>query len=233
MVHFEMEFSKFVQEPLCIYDLRDSILSLHKIGRIPRILNVLNVRFDRDLTLVDLMEEFPRIEGIYMSSDVDGRQLWGMRKLTQMKDLYLAFDGQMKNNQLRLPAGIRNIHIIPTCITNARGISDFLEKSLPGSSTGGVSLTLDVMQLVHNWDNFRIPKIVTQIGCMQRRNIPRELLKILKDSGFQRRERTEDMVVYERGVGAEVADECPEENLIDRDTEKELILKIIEEVLSG
>lgn len=222
-------FAMFEQETLCIYNLRDKLLSLQKIGCTPRILNALNIAFDADLTLTEVLEEFPSIEGLVISSDIDGRQLRGMRKLTQLKSLFLGMNGDMQKNEIRLPKQITSIHILPMCIISAGSISGFLQKSLSSNTSEKVTIILDRMDLVYGWEEMFIPKTVERVVCTKRRNLPQELRSVFKNSGLHRGERTENAVIYERGLENFSGTDSPpgeRERIIDEVEMEELIIKI-------
>lgn len=242
MFRSEEVFGNVKRESPSIYELRDKLLTLQKLGCTPRVLNVLDVKFDPEFTLTELVEEFPRVEGLFLSSDIDGRQVRGMRKLTQLKEVIVVFGDPAEKNELRLPKGVRNLCLIPICITDAEYISDFLSQSLCSRPDGNITLVLEMPDLVYNWDRLKIPKTVTRVCCTKRRNLPRGLLKVFRDSGFYRKERTEDEVIYERGLETSPECESPEKEFgpfseeeggISEIIQEELILKIIKEAFCG
>jgi hypothetical protein len=200
-------------------------------------INALGIEFDDDLTLVELLEEFETVDGIIIPSNIDGNQVRGLRRLNRLKSVVLGFCGEPRRNEIRLPRGVQNIQLFPLCLTDALDFSRFLNKVVPPRPIEKITLTLDMMELIHNWRELKIPNSISTIITAKRRNHPRDFLTALRDQGFRRKSRTEDVCTFERADPSSpefVLNSFPEEeNLLDPLEKEELILKIIKEAFFG
>lgn len=189
------------ETPFTSYDLRDRLTSLKKLGCRPRILNVLGMEFDRDLTVTDILEEFDTIEELFLPSNIDGKIIRGLRKIRGLRTAAVHFEGGAGKNEIRFPSEIERIHILPSCVLDASDLSNFLRESLPRHPSKPITLTLDVLDLGYNWDKLSIPPSVAEILTTKRRNFPKDFTDALRRGGFYRALRTEDMTVFRRPDG--------------------------------
>lgn len=219
-----------------VYALNDRLLSLRKLGCTVRVIDFTGIQFQPEYSATDLLSEYPSVHGIIISNTAIPVDYRNLRQKTQLTQVTVRLDDSKLFRRIRFPKTIRQIHIIPAALIEARCLTSFLKHALHSKIRVPVSLVLENVDLVLNWEEWKIHRSVGRIVLPQRRNHPVGFSESLRTQGFVRTSRNELETVFERKT--DVVDCVETKNLetpgfLNEDEQRELILKIIKEAFCG
>lgn len=219
-----------------VCDLNDRLLSLKKLGCMVRFIDFTGIQFQPEYSATDLLSEYPSVHGITISNTAMPVDYRNLRQKTQLTQITVRLDDSKLFRRIRFPKTIRQIHIIPAALVEASCVTSFLKHALHPKTRVSVSLVLENVDLVLNWEEWKIHRSVGRIVLPQRRNHPVGFSDSLRTQGFVRTSRNELETVFERRTNVVV---CTEDigletpGFLNEDEQREMILKIIKEAFCG
>jgi hypothetical protein len=214
-----------------VYEYRDKLRTLKKLNKEPRYLNFTNIVFDSDLTLTDVLDEFPMTDEISFSADIPGKFLHGLKSYINIETINVTLSPIYgSKNKFKIPKYVSSINISPISMVSGEVLGRFFKDILSKRHRKKITVTIELPDLVVEWDKTIIPPEIETLIVLQRRNHPKDFIRCMRTNGFGRKTRTELSVEYQRGLSPPSSPEPQEHPEV---TMEGILNKILENFVVG